>query len=73
MEIIKRKNGNDIKVYAKTIEFEAFEQIKKLGNFEAYVDSKIRVMPDCHAGAGCTIETTMEIKDKITPNLVGVR
>ena len=29
-------------------------------------------MPDVHAGAGCTIGTTMTIKDKIVPNLVGV-
>jgi len=29
-------------------------------------------MPDCHAGAGCTIGTTMTIKDKVVPNLVGV-
>ena len=34
--------------------------------------SKIRLMPDVHKGAGCTIGTTMTIKDKIVPNLVGV-
>lgn len=71
MEIIKRKTS-DIKIFAKTIEHVAYEQIKSLGNFEAYLDSKIRVMSDCHAGMGCTIGTTMEIKDKVTPNLVGV-
>lgn len=69
---IKRNNGNDIKIYAITLENFALEQIKELGKFEPYQDSKIRIMPDCHAGAGCTIGTTMEIKDKITPNLVGV-
>jgi RNA-splicing ligase RtcB len=72
MELIKTKNGNIIKVYAKTIEDTAMRQIKELGEFDPYKDSKIRIMPDCHAGAGCTIGTTMEIKDKITPNLVGV-
>lgn len=72
MKIIKRNNGNDIKIYATTLEDVAFDQIKELGEFEPYQDSKIRIMPDCHAGAGCTIGTTMEIKDKITPNLVGV-
>lgn len=72
MKQIKRKNGNDILIYATTLEDAAFEQIKELGEFEPYQDSKIRIMPDCHAGAGCTIGTTMEIKDKITPNLVGV-
>lgn len=72
MKTIKRNNGNDIKIYATTLEDVAFEQIKELVDFEPYQDSKIRIMPDCHAGAGCTIGTTMEIKDKITPNLVGV-
>lgn len=72
MKTIKRNNGNDIKIYATTLEDVAFEQIKELGEFEPYQDSKIRIMPDCHAGEGCTIGTTMEIKDKITPNLVGV-
>jgi len=72
MKTIKRNNGNDIKIYATTLEDVAFEQIKELGGFEPYQDSKIRIMPDCHAGTGCTIGTTMEIKDKITPNLVGV-
>lgn len=32
----------------------------------------MRLMPDIHAGAGCTIGTTMTITDKIVPNLVGV-
>ena len=71
MKIIKRKTS-DIKIYAKTLENTAFKQIKELGDFEAYLDSKIRIMPDCHAGVGCTIGTTIEIKEKITPNLVGV-
>ena len=71
-KIIKRNNGNDIIIYATTLEDTAFNQIKELAEFEPYQNSKIRIMPDCHAGAGCTIGTTMEIKDKITPNLVGV-
>lgn len=32
----------------------------------------MRMMPDIHAGTGCTIGTTMTIQDKICPNLVGV-
>lgn len=72
MTTIKNKAGNEVKIFAKTIEYEAFDQIKKMADFEAYQHSKIRVMPDCHAGKGCTIGTTMEITDKITPNLVGV-
>lgn len=72
METIKTHNGNIVKIFAKTIEFQAYEQIKHIANFEAYENSKIRIMPDCHAGSGCVIGTTMIIKDKITPNLVGV-
>jgi len=62
----------DIKIFAKTIEESAKVQIEELASCPAYVDSKIRIMPDCHAGSGCTIGTTMTITDKITPNLVGV-
>ncbi len=72
MKILRFKSGNIIKVFAETIESEALEQIKSLGEFKAYSDSKIRIMPDCHAGAGCVIGTTMTISDKVTPNLVGV-
>ena len=72
MKTIKTNNGNEIKIYAETVDDVALEQIKELGDFEPYQNSKIRIMPDCHAGIGCTIGTTMEINDKITPNLVGV-
>ena len=72
MQTIKTNNGNTVLIFAKTFEYEAFEQVKKMANFEAYVNSKIRIMPDAHAGKGCTVGTTMTIVDKITPNLVGV-
>lgn len=69
---IKNKIGNITKVYASIFEDEAYSQIEKLCNYSPYLDSKIRIMPDAHAGKGCTIGTTMTITDKITPNLVGV-
>lgn len=69
---IKRENGAPVKVFAKTFEYEAYDQVKALANYEAYKDSTIRIMPDAHAGKGCTIGTTMTINDKVTPNLVGV-
>jgi len=72
MKIIKNNKGNEVLVFAETFEYEAYDQIKKLSNFEAYQDAKIRVMPDAHAGKGCVVGTTMTIVDKITPNLVGV-
>lgn len=61
-----------IKVFAATFEDEAAKQVNELASLGAYKDSIIRIMPDAHAGKGCTIGTTMTIKDKITPNLVGV-
>ena len=54
------------------IENEAVEQVKILCNQEFISGSKIRIMPDVHSGAGCTIGTTMTITDKVIPNLVGV-
>ena len=71
MEIIRGKYGNEVKVYANTIEEEARIQISNLADYEPYRNSKIRIMPDVHAGKGCTIGTTMAINNSMTPNLVG--
>jgi RNA-splicing ligase RtcB len=67
-----RGKYNTAKVYTDNVENEAISQIINLLNQEFTGDSKIRIMPDTHAGAGCTIGTTMTISDKIVPNLVGV-
>ncbi|KIR02989.1 Protein RtcB [Lachnospiraceae bacterium TWA4] len=58
--------------YAKVIEEEAIEQIRRMCDYELTKDSKVRIMPDVHAGKGCTIGTTMTITDKACPNIVGV-
>jgi len=63
---------NTAKVFTDNAESEAIAQIMELCNQEFVKDSIIRIMPDTHAGAGCTIGTTMTISDKIVPNLVGV-
>ena len=60
------------KVFAEDLEGTAAVQIKQLCDMEYTKGSKIRIMPDVHAGAGCTIGTTMTIFDKVVPNLVGV-
>jgi len=63
---------NTAKVFTNSLDESSREQIENLCN-QAFVEgSKIRLMPDVHAGAGCTIGTTMTISDKIVPNLVGV-
>jgi RNA-splicing ligase RtcB len=72
MQIIKNVKGVETKVFAETFDYETYEQVKRMANFEAYQDAKIRIMPDSHLGKGCTVGTTMTITDKITPNLVGV-
>jgi len=72
MKEITNNKGIVTKIFAKTIEDEALSQITNLCNNEAYSNNKIRIMPDCHAGKGCTIGTTIQLTDKITPNLVGV-
>lgn len=71
METICGKYNNAI-CYADIIEDTASEQIKALCDAKVFKDSKIRIMPDVHAGKGCTIGTTMTITDKVVPSLVGV-
>lgn len=58
--------------FAKVIEDEAIEQIRRMCDYEVTAGSQIRIMPDVHAGKGCTIGTTMTVKDKAVPNVVGV-
>lgn len=60
------------KVFTETIEDAAAAQIRQLCDMAYTEGSKIRIMPDVHAGAGCTVGTTMTITDKVVPNLVGV-
>ncbi|OEH84659.1 RNA-splicing ligase RtcB [Desulfuribacillus stibiiarsenatis] len=63
---------NSAKVYTDQIDETTQLQIIDLCNQEFFQDANIRIMPDCHAGMGCVIGTTMTICDKVVPNLVGV-
>lgn len=58
--------------YATVVEDEAIEQIRRMCDYTMSEGSQIRIMPDVHYGKGCTIGTTMTIKDKAVPNVVGV-
>uniref|UniRef100_UPI0040572998 RtcB family protein n=1 Tax=Acetatifactor sp. TaxID=1872090 RepID=UPI0040572998 len=58
--------------YAKVVEQEAIEQIQRMCDYEFTEGSRIRIMPDVHAGKGCTIGTTMTVIDRAVPNIVGV-
>lgn len=62
----------DLKIFATTIEQEAVSQVYRLAGQANFRDAKIRIMPDAHAGAGCTIGFTADLGDKVVPNLVGV-
>ena len=63
---------NTAKCYANELEDVAYEQILSVCDEKAFSECKIRIMPDVHAGKGCTIGTTMTITDKIVPSMVGV-
>ena len=58
--------------YASVIEDEATLQIRRMCDYKFTAGSKVRIMPDVHAGKGCTIGTTMTVIDKAVPNVVGV-
>ncbi len=58
--------------YAKVIGDNAVEQIRMMCDYELTAGSRVRIMPDVHAGTGCTIGTTMTVLDKVCPNIVGV-
>lgn len=60
------------KVFTDVVDNESISQVINLLNQPYIEGSKVRMMPDIHAGAGCTIGTTMTIKDKICPNLVSI-
>lgn len=67
-----RGKYGEAKVFTDVVDQESISQVISLLN-QPYVEgSRVRMMPDIHAGAGCTIGTTMTITDKICPNLVGV-
>jgi hypothetical protein len=58
--------------YASVVEEGAIQQIKRMCDYEFTSSSKVRIMPDVHAGKGCTIGITMTVADRVVPNIVGV-
>ncbi|MBQ9116923.1 MAG: RtcB family protein [Clostridia bacterium] len=58
--------------FAAELDDKAAEQIRAVCDRPEFADCRIRIMPDVHAGMGCTIGTTMTIGDKIVPGMVGV-
>ena len=73
MDLIEIKGKiNTAICYARIVEDEAIEQIRRMCDYPMTEGSRIRIMPDVHSGKGCTIGTTMTITDKVVPNVVGV-
>jgi len=68
---IKGKYGV-AKIMSENLDIKSFDQIQKLMDNPSAEGSKVRIMPDYHYGASCVIGTTMEVKDKVIPNVVGV-
>ena len=63
---------NTAKCFTEHLEEAAAKQIQTVCDQPAFAGCKLRIMPDVHAGMGCTIGTTMTIRDKIVPGMVGV-
>ncbi|MCI5753401.1 MAG: RtcB family protein [Clostridiales bacterium] len=63
---------NTARCFCRTLEDSARRQIQAVCDQPAFAGSKIRIMPDVHAGMGCTIGTTMTVADKLVPGMVGV-
>ncbi len=63
---------NTAKIFTDVVDEASIAQVIELCNQEFTSGSCIRMMPDIHAGAGCTVGTTMTVSNRIVPNLVGV-
>ncbi|WP_407375876.1 RtcB family protein [Methanobrevibacter sp.] len=59
------------KVFSDDVDNSSISQVIQFLNEPIAEGQTIRMMPDIHAGNGCTIGTTMTITDKVVPNLVG--
>ena len=69
---MKTIEGHDVKIFTDNIEENAVEQIRTLLSVDVFRGSRIRIMPDVHAGAGCVIGFTGDLGSRVIPNIVGV-
>ena len=63
----------NLKIFTDNIDEKALQQINTLLEQDVFKNSKVRIMPDVHAGAGCVIGFTGDLGDKVIPNIVGVK
>lgn len=62
---------NTAKVFTDSVDSDAYAQILQMMNQPWAAGLSVRIMPDVHAGRGCTVGTTMTICDCVVPALVG--
>ena len=62
----------DCKIFNDEIDEASASQVMQFLNHPAFERCKVRFMPDIHAGAGAVIGTTVELNDKVIPNVIGV-
>ena len=60
---------NTAKVFTDNIDSETISQVITLLNMPYMTDLQVRIMPDCHAGKGCVVGTTIQLKNMVVPNL----
>lgn len=72
MSMIIKGKFNEAKIYTDIVEQSALAQIQDMCDNELFEGCRIRIMPDVHTGKSCTIGTTMTVRDKVIPNMVGV-
>ncbi|WIV20363.1 RtcB family protein [Paenibacillus polygoni] len=63
---------NTAKIFTSHLEETAYGQVLELCNQKAFEGAKVRIMPDSHAGKGCVIGYTQQLKGRVVPNLIGV-
>ncbi len=61
-------------IYANEISDGVKKQTLNICNHPVFKDCKVRIMPDCHEGMGCTIGFTSDLPEngEIIPNIIGV-
>lgn len=69
---IGKFEDHDVKIFTTNYEDEVVNQLLSLLSVPVFKDAKIRLMPDCHAGAGCCIGFTSNLGEYVIPNIVGV-
>ena len=69
---VKGKYCKDAKIFTDNIEEEALKQVYENCDCPAFKDAKIRLMPDCHAGANCNVGFSVPIGEFVNPNHIGV-